>query len=109
MSDTDQTREQVRLVPWETVTDAGGRRAWTAGQLRAAIAHLADDAPIVVYVATDDDGEDSQIIVDGCHAEIAGTDQPDPLYGITCAWPANPNLHIWPDAWSSDEDRRPPA
>ncbi|MFI6744395.1 DUF6225 family protein [Nonomuraea sp. NPDC050451] len=32
------------------------RRAWTAGQLRAAIAHLPDDAPIVVHVDTDEDG-----------------------------------------------------
>ncbi|MEU6784981.1 DUF6225 family protein [Nonomuraea angiospora] len=32
-------------MSWETVTSPKGERAWTAGQLRAALADLPDDAP----------------------------------------------------------------
>ncbi|MFI7131563.1 DUF6225 family protein [Nonomuraea sp. NPDC050153] len=74
-------------VPWETVTDAKGRRAWTAGQLRAAIAHLPDDAPIVVHAAGYEEGEyDDQIIVDAGHSKVGWGDgyglEDDPLFAL---------------------------
>lgn len=72
-------------VVWETVTDTMGLSAWTAGQLRAAIAHLADD----------------QIIVDAGHGRIGwgdghGMDR-DPLFALECHWHTTDVLHIRPN------------
>jgi hypothetical protein len=100
MSDHDVPR--TTAVPWETVADTKGRRAWTAGQLRAAIAHLADDDPIVVHVATDEEGvADDQIIVDAGHGRIGwgdgyGMDR-DPLFALECAWHTTDVLHLRPN------------
>ena len=88
-------------VPWGTVTDEKGRRAWTAGQLRAALTGLDDDAPVVVRVATDEDGvADDQIITSAGHGMIGWGDgddlEPDPLFALECHWHTAGNLHIRP-------------
>jgi hypothetical protein len=87
MSDIEVPRTTV--VPWETVTDVKGRRAWTAGQLREAIAHLPDDAPIVVHAANYEEGEyDDQIIVGAGHSKVGWGDgyglEDDPLFALEC-------------------------
>ncbi|MEV1003454.1 DUF6225 family protein [Nonomuraea sp. NPDC050202] len=87
MSNNDVPRTAV--VPWETVTDAKGRPAWTAGQLREAIAHLPDDAPILVHTATDEEGAcDDQIIVDAGHGRVDWGDgygmEEVPLFALEC-------------------------
>lgn len=89
------------VVPWATVTDGKGRRAFTAGQLRAAIAGLDDDAPVVLHVATDeDDVADTQIVVDAGRGSIGWGDgyglEPDPLFALQCAWPTADTLHVRP-------------
>jgi hypothetical protein len=93
---------RTTTVPWQTVTDAKGRRAWTAGQLRAAIAHLADDDPIVIHVATDEeDVADDQIIADAGHGRIGWGDgyglERDPLFSLECVWHTTEVLHIRPN------------
>lgn len=89
------------VVPWGTVTDEKGRRAWTAGQLRAALAGLDDDAPVVVHVATDEDGVvDDQIITSAGHGSIAwesnGELEPDPIFTLECHGHTAGGLHIRP-------------
>ncbi|GLX06828.1 DUF6225 family protein [Microbispora sp. NBRC 16548] len=93
---------RTTVVPWETVTDAKGRRAWTAGQIRAALAGLPDDAPVVLHVATDvDDVADDQIIVAAGHGQIGWGDgyglERDPLFAFECAWHTKDVLHIRPE------------
>lgn len=80
------------VVAWDTVTDDKGRQAFTAGQLRAAIAGLDDDAPVILHVATDeDDVADTQIVVDAGRGSIGWGDgyglEPDPLFALEPAWP----------------------
>jgi cytosine/adenosine deaminase-related metal-dependent hydrolase len=92
---------QTGVVSWESVTDRKGRRAFTAGQLRAAIADLADDAPVLVHVATDeDDVADDQIIVSAGYGEIDWADgygaEPDPIFALECEWCTRRDLHIRP-------------
>ncbi|TMR10241.1 hypothetical protein ETD86_40415 [Nonomuraea turkmeniaca] len=87
MSDIDVPRTTV--VPWETVTDTADRPAWTAGQLRAAIAHLADD-PIVVEVELGEPTTyEDQIIVGAGRGELDWGDgyglEPDPIVALYCA------------------------
>ncbi len=108
----DEQIPRTTVVPWDTVTDAQGRPAYTAGQIRAAVAHLADDAPVVVHVATDEDGvADDQIIVDAGHGRIDWGDgygmEQDPLFALECDWPATHPLTIRPDRPRRPRETRP--
>ncbi|MEV7011969.1 DUF6225 family protein [Streptosporangium sp. NPDC051022] len=96
-----ETVARTRAVPWERVADDKGRRAWTAGQLRAALADLDDDAPVIVHVATDEaDVADDQIITSAGHGQIGWGDghgkDPDPIFALEAHWPATTTLHIKP-------------
>jgi hypothetical protein len=100
MTNDDQVA-QTGVVPWDTVTGGKDRRAFAAGQPRAAFAGLADDAPVVLHVATDDDDvADDQIIVSAGHGEIGWGDgyglEPDPIFALECAWPTAETLHVRP-------------
>ncbi|MET7339153.1 DUF6225 family protein [Nonomuraea sp. NPDC005650] len=74
--DDDRDDDQVPrtgVVPWETVTSPKGERAWTAGQLREALAGLPDDAPVIVHVASESDLQtvDDQIITSAGYGNVA--------------------------------------
>ncbi|GAA2295441.1 hypothetical protein GCM10010149_49670 [Nonomuraea roseoviolacea subsp. roseoviolacea] len=102
---TSQDVPQATVVPWKGVTDSLGRRAWTIGQLRAAIADLPDKAPFVIHVEVDDDGEydeyEDQIVVGAGYGEVDWEDgygaEADPLFGLVSTRPLDPALLIQPD------------
>lgn len=98
------------IVPWDTVTDEKGRPAWTIGQLRAAIAHLPDDAPFTVTVATHEDGIcDTQIVTDAGSGWIDWGDgygrERDPLLSLYAYWPSRDDLLTRPDRPRRDQLR----
>lgn len=101
MSD-EQNVPHATVVPWHTVSDEEGRPAFTAGQLRAAIADLDDDAPIMVSVATDNLGTvEEQIITGAGYGTVRWGDgygtETSPLFGLDAHWPNVVPLLVRPD------------
>ncbi|MFI6909680.1 DUF6225 family protein [Nonomuraea sp. NPDC050394] len=102
MTEQQHDYAHTTVVPWNTITDMKGRPAWTAGQLRAAIAHLDDDAPILVTVATDkDDVADEQIITEAGPGYVDWGDgyglETSSLFTLNCHWPSETQLLVRPD------------
>jgi hypothetical protein len=69
------------------------RAAWTVGQLRAALAGIPDDTPLVVNTADacDPAVADEQVIVDARFGAADWGDgygpEPDTMFGLDCAIP----------------------
>ncbi|MGP4027120.1 DUF6225 family protein [Actinomadura sp. 3N407] len=102
MTSNDQHVPRATVVPWRSVSDEDGRPAFTAGQLRDAIAGLDDDAPIVVNVATDDHGSvEEQIITGAGYGKVRWGDgygtETNPLFALDSHWPSVSPLIVRPD------------
>lgn len=95
-----QPTPRVTVAAWPTVRDSQGRPAFTAGQVRAALAGLADNEPVAVTVAAeDDDVAGEQIITDAGYGNIdwsegKGQDtEQSPLFLLNCSWADKPLLN----------------
>ncbi|MFI6504445.1 DUF6225 family protein [Nonomuraea typhae] len=80
----------------------GRSGAWTAGQLREALADLSDDTPVVVHVAGESDPEsvDDQIITSAGYGNVGWGDgygmERDPIFALECHWHTKDRLLIRP-------------